>query len=152
MNCDSLLHLLDEVPIPRWTHDQQADAREHCRSCDDCRAQLELQQALFIEFGNMHLPEYSQTLTPELEGAPHRNIPSFITIPGILSIAAVVFLCFGSLFQFFRESGFSLYWIADGRRLESVATLLYSTPALSAALVLVGLIYCLAWDASGLSE
>jgi hypothetical protein len=72
-------------------------------------------------------------------------------LPRRLSYAIALFLCAGSGVQLFRESGFSWYWFADGRRLESVSTLLYNTPLLSVALIIMGLVYCLALNTQATS-
>ena len=150
MNCDSLLRLLEEIPLPRWTQQQQTSAREHCRSCDECRIQLAQQEALFVEFDRMMLPEPAAAFALEIGGEPRGNTSSAggprrmpWSPADVFSNAAVLFLCFGSVVQLFRESGFSPYWLADGSRLEAVVGLIYSAPALPVALTLVGLVYCL---------
>ncbi len=152
MNCDSLLRLLDEIPLPLWTQEQQTSAHEHCRSCDNCRLLLRQQEELFLEFDEMILPEPSRTFELEIKSEPRRTVPSSGSLRRIFSSSEALFLCAGSVFQLFRESGFSLYWFADGSRLQSVITLLYSSPVLSVALTLVGLVYCLTRETNGRQE
>lgn len=152
MNCDSLLHLLEEIPIPLWTDEQRSSAKDHCGSCDACRTQLEQQGALFLEFESMALPEPPKALHLELEKQrrPARSSP-----PGgsrFFSNAALLFLAVGSALQLFRETGFALNWFADTNRLESLITLLRSSPLLSVALILVGLVYCLTRDINGAED
>ena len=157
MNCDSLLRMLDETPLPRWTHEQRTSAHEHCRSCDSCLIRLTQQERLFVEFDKMVLPEPSTTFELEIKGEPAHNISSN---PGVflsnaapfLSAAAALFLGVGSVYQLFREGGFSLSWFADGTRLESAIALFYSSPVLSVAMILVGLVYCLARDTNETQE
>ena len=164
MNCDSLLRMLDETPLPRWTHEQRTSAHEHCRSCDSCLIRLTQQERLFVEFDKMVLPEPSTTFELEIKGEPRHNIssnpgaflsnaaPFLSTAAPFLSAAAALFLGIGSVYQLFREGGFSLSWFADGTRLESAIALFYSSPVLSVALTLVGLVYCLARDTSETQE
>ena len=162
MNCDSLLRMLDETPLPRWTHEQRTSAHEHCRSCDSCLIRLTQQERLFVEFDKMVLPEPSTTFEVEIKGEPRNDIASnpgallsnapflstaapFLSAAApFLSTAAALFLGVGSVYQLFREGGFSLSWFADGTRLESAIALFYSSPVLSVAMILVGLVYCLA--------
>ena len=144
MNCDSFTCLLYEVPLPSWTSEQQTSADEHCLSCENCRLRLQQQQQLFAAFDNMDLPEPSTAVQlqfePQVQQANLRSVGSSRLLPYVVGL----FLCAGSGVQLFRESGFSWYWFADGRRLETVTTLLYNTPLLSVALILMGLVYCLA--------
>jgi len=171
MNCDSLLRMLDEIPLPRWTHEQRTSAHEHCRSCDSCLIRLTQQERLFVEFDKMVLPEPSTTFALEIKGEPGHNISSN---PGVflpnaapflsnaapflsaaapfLYAAAALFLGVGSVYQLFREGGLSLSWFADGTRLESAIALFYSSPVLSVALILVGLVYCLAREPNETQE
>ncbi len=164
MNCDSLLRMLDETPLPRWTHEQRTSAHEHCRSCDSCLIRLTQQERLFVEFDKMVLPEPSTTFEVEIKGEPRHNIssnpgaflsnaaPFLSNAAPFLSATAALFLGVGSVYQLFREGGFSLSWFADGTRLESAIALFYSSPVLSVAMILVGLVYCLAREPNETQE
>jgi hypothetical protein len=145
MNCDIFLSLLYEVPRSRWTAQQQASADSHCQACECCKKKLGEQQQLFDVFDQLTLPPPQADLAGQLDyPIPRQQKTSW---PegwwGVFSIATVLFLCAGSALQLFRESGFSWYWIADFRRLESLIELLYSSPLLSIALTLAGIVYCL---------
>ncbi len=144
MNCDSFSHLLYEVPLPRWTLAQQAEVDEHCLSCQSCAQLLQQQQQLFAAFDTMTVPEAVTAVQLQLEPRAQQDSLWPAGLSRWLSSVIALFLCAGSGFQLFRESGFSWYWFADGRRLESVSTLLYNTPLLSVALIMMGLVYCLA--------
>jgi hypothetical protein len=105
----------------------------------------------------MVLPEPSTTFEVEIKGEPRHNIASnpgalLSNAAPFLSAAAALFLGVGSVYQLFREGGFSLSWFADGTRLESSIALFYSSPVLSVALVLVGLVYCLAREPNETQE
>ena len=143
MNCESFLTFLYEVPLPQWTPQQQASADAHCASCENCAAQLQQQQQLFTAFENMALPEPSLEIQLEFKPEPQIRSSWLDSLPRGLSNSIALFLCAGSALQLFRESGFSWYWVADGRRVESVINLLFQSPLLSVALTLVGLVYCL---------
>jgi NADH:ubiquinone oxidoreductase subunit 6 (subunit J) len=112
----------------------------------------------------MVLPEPSTAIEVEIKGEPRNDIasnpgaflsnaaPFLSTAAPFLSAAAALFLGVGSVYQLFREGGFSLSWFADGARLESAIALFYSSPVLSVALVLVGLVYCLAREPNETQE
>jgi hypothetical protein len=144
MNCESFSSLLTEVPQALWSPLQQASVDQHCLSCKDCATLLHQEQQLLAVFENMSTPE--PTTAMQLQFKP--QVQPANSWPAIhsrgLSFSIALFLCLGSAVQLFRESGFSWYWFADGRRLESVITLLYHTPLLSLALIILGLVYCLA--------
>jgi hypothetical protein len=144
MNCDSFSRLLYEVPLPLWTPVQQTSAEEHCLSCKNCELLLQQQQQLFTAFDKMVLPEPATAVQLQLEPPAQQASLWSVGVLRRLSYAIALFLCAGSAVQLFRESGFSWYWITDGRRLESVSILLYNTPLLSVALTIMGLVYCLA--------
>lgn len=144
MNCDSLLCLIDEVPLSRWTDEQLAEAHDHCGSCDDCSLLLNEQEVLFAEFDKMTAPGPSVAFEVQLENHLYDSKTSFSSHSGLTSALAVLVLYFGSVYQLFRESGFALSWFADGGRLESAIALIISSPALSIMLTLLGLVYCLA--------
>jgi hypothetical protein len=146
MNCDSFSHLLYEVPLPSWTPAQHASAEKHCLTCENCKLLFQQEQQLFAAFDKMIVAE--PTAVVQLQPEPRAQQESFWSAAGArwLSTAITLMLCAGSAFQLFQEGGFSWHWIADGRRLESVSTLLYNTPLLSVALILMGLVYCLALD------
>ena len=112
-------------------------------SCNSCQTLLEEQQQLFAAFETMPLPAPTTSSVLQFEPLAQQGKIWSSQFPSPLSFLAMLFLCTGSGVQLFRESGFSWYWIADGRRLETVSSLLYSTPLLSAALTLMGLIFCL---------
>lgn len=152
MNCDSLLHLLEEIPLPLWSDAQRSSAKDHCGSCDACRTQLREQEVLFIEFENMTSPEPPRALHMELETERPSAGSSSRSRSRFFSNAALLFLALGSALQLFRETGFALNWFADTNRLESLVTLLRSSPVLSVALILVGLVYCLTRDSNGVEE
>ena len=141
MNCDSLLRLLKETPLPAWTSEQRADARAHCRSCDNCRIQLRQEEALFSMFDGMTLPEPTSTFQLPAHAQPRRSMAALL--PHALSRAAIVFLVIGSLFQIFREGDFAPSWIADVYRVESVIQLVQSAPLPALGLILIGLVYAL---------
>lgn len=144
MNCDSLLCLIDEVPLSRWTDEQLAEAHDHCSSCDDCSLLLNEQEVLFAEFDKMTAPGPSAAFEVQLENHLYDSKTPFSSHSGLTSALAVLVLYFGSVYQLFRESGFALSWFADGGRLESAIALIISSPALSIMLTLLGLVYCLA--------
>jgi hypothetical protein len=152
MNCDSFLCLLHEVPIPRWLPEQEASAAAHCLSCENCQIQLQQQQQLLAAFDEMVLPAPSAAIQPPPELAAQQVSSWSGRLQRRLSSAVVLFLCVGSALQLFRESGFSWYWVADGRRLEAVSTLLFNSPLLSVTLTLAGLVYCLARNTRGTLE
>ena len=152
MNCDSLLHLLEEIPLPLWTDEQRSSAKDHCGSCDACRIQLRQQEVLFVEFENMPLPKPPRALHIELETERQPAGSSSQSRSRLFSNAALLFLALGSALQLFRETGFALNWFADTNRLESLVTLLRSSPVLSVALILVGLVYCLTRDINGVED
>jgi hypothetical protein len=138
------LYLIDEVPLSRWTDEQLADAHDHCSSCEDCSLLLNEQEVLFAEFDKMTAPGPSAAFEVQLENHLSDSKTPFSSRSGLTSALAVLVLYFGSVYQLFRESGFALSWFADGGRLESAIALIISSPALSVALVLLGLVYCLA--------
>jgi hypothetical protein len=144
MKCDSFSRLLYEVPLPVWSPEQQASAEQHCLTCANCGKLLQQQQQLFAAFDKMAVAEPSSTVALQFKPRARPANPQSESRPRSLSYAIALFLCAGSVFQLFREGGFSWYWFADGRRLESVSTLLYNTPLLSVALIMMGLVYCLA--------
>lgn len=151
MNCDNLLRLLDEMPLPRWTPAQLADARQHCQTCDNCRIQMQQQQALFVAFEQMTLPERAQKDALQLTPMRRQNRWSY-SLTRIASATAVLFLCVGSIYQLLTDGGLSLYLYADGSRLESLINLGYHASALPVALTLVGLVYALTHGTAGNSR
>ena len=152
MNCESLLQLLEEIPLPLWSDAQRSSAKNHCGSCDACRTQLRQQEMLFLEFENMTSPEPPRALHIELQTERQPAGSSSPSRSRFLSNAALLVLALGSALQLFRETGFALNWFADTNRLESLATLLRSSPVLSVALMLVGLVYCLTRDSNGVED
>ena len=157
MNCNTLSRLLEEIPMPLWTDAQRVSAHEHCRTCEGCQTQIAEEAALFAQFDEMQLPEPQAGFKRPVEDGLHpSDAPSggrsrLSSNSVILSWAAALFLCIGSAYQLFMEGGFVPNWFApkwftDGGRLESVMTLLYNSPTLSVALVLVGLVFCLTRD------
>ena len=141
MNCDSLLRLLEETPLPAWTGEQRADAHAHCGSCDSCRIQLRQEEALFSMFDDMTLPEPTATFQLPAHAEPRRSMSALF--PHLFSRAAIVFLGIGSLFQLFREGDFAPSWVADVYRVESVMLLVQSAPLPTLGLILIGLVYAL---------
>jgi hypothetical protein len=105
---------------------------------------LQQQKQLFAAFDKMVVAEPFTAVQLQFEPRAQQASAWSPGLPRRLSYAIALFLCAGSGVQLFRESGFSWYWFADGRRLESVSTLLYNTPLLSVALIMMGLVYCLA--------
>ena len=144
MNCDSLLRLLEETPLPVWTEAQRADARSHCQSCESCRLKLQGEDALFSMFDDMTLPEPTATFQLPAHAEPRRSMPALF--PYLLSRAAIVFLGIGSLFQLFMEGGFAPHWIADVHRIQSVIQLMLSAPLPALGLIVIGLVYALAGE------
>jgi hypothetical protein len=145
MNCDAVLHLLDEVPLALWTREQRADTQAHCISCTCCAIEVQQQQQLFAAFERMPEPQPAAVLQWQPERQDQQASTWSAAPSQRLSYAIGLFLCIGSAVQLFRESGFSWYWLADSTRLESISMLLFQTPALSVALIVLGLVYCLAW-------
>ena len=152
MHCESVLYLIDEVPLSRWTDAQQSNAHSHCSTCDACRSRLEQQEGLFTEFDRLIVPEPSRVFDIQPENTTQSSTPVLGNHPGLLSGVAVMFLCFGSIYQLFMESGFALHWIADGGRFVSAINLVAGSPVLSIVLTLLGLVYCLALHNNNFGE
>jgi len=143
MNCGLLSQLLDETPLPRWTPEQRSSAEEHCLSCITCKTLMRRQEDLFIAFEEMSLIQPTNEFTLEEEAMADLNKSSSSVFTRFFPVGAVLFLCFGSVFQLIMDERISVHLFADGSRLESLINLVYSGAGLPVALTLVGLVYAL---------
>ena len=139
MNCDSLARLIEAVPMPQWTHRQQVSARDHCATCERCQRLLDDERVLFDAFAA--LPEFAPArdveLAPDAPQRPRRATPWLRAG----TVAAALFLAFGSLLQLILHDGLSVSWFADGSRIEGLLRLAFDAPVFAIALTLVGVVF-----------
>ena len=151
MQCDQLVQLLDEVPLPRWGAQSLREANEHCLTCIACSELFAQEQTLRTVFNNLEVPHEIPTVDTSVIAVRLNAHSEKLQLPAIgdmWSIGLVVFLCVGSLVEMYLRSGMTLYWLKLNR-LEWVVSASMDAPLLSVGLVFAGLLYCFghsSWD------